>query len=147
MLYTPTDTPSGDTFAYRLLAQALASHMATSEAEPEASAERAGREWGAYLAPRPAPFACPSREEAIDHLLRLHERLGFRPELDRTPEEERIVIRYCPFEDLARSYQSVVCPFHAGLVRGSLAWARLRRRGPRRALRRAGDVYRAPRVR
>ena len=107
--------------SYRLLAQILASYLAGSERDPSARAEEAGRLWGAHLVHRPPPFASISKEEAIDEVVRLHEQFGFRPELRRATSGQEIVLKRCPFEEVATSYQAVVCPLHLGLIRGALA--------------------------
>ena len=107
--------------SYRLLAQILASSLAGSERDPSAQAEEAGRVWGAHLVRKPPPFTATSREETIDELVRLHEQYGFKPELRRAKSGREIVLRRCPFQEVATSYQAVICPVHLGLIRGALA--------------------------
>jgi predicted ArsR family transcriptional regulator len=107
--------------SYRLLAQILASSLAGSERDPSARAEEAGRAWGARLVQKPPPFTSISREETIDEVVRLHEQLGFRPELRRAKSGQEIVLKRCPFPEVATSYQAVICPLHLGLIRGALA--------------------------
>jgi predicted ArsR family transcriptional regulator len=106
---------------YRLLAQILASSLAGSERDPSAQAEEAGRVWGAHFVRKPPPFTSTSREETIDEIVRLHEQYGFKPELRRAKSGREIVLRRCPFQEVATTYQSVVCPVHLGLIRGALA--------------------------
>jgi predicted ArsR family transcriptional regulator len=106
--------------SYRLLAQILASHLG-SQQDPSAGAEGAGRAWGAHLVRKPPPFTPISKEETIDELVRLHEQLGFRPELRRAKSGQEIVLKRCPFQEVATAYQAVVCPVHLGLIRGALA--------------------------
>ncbi len=107
--------------SYRLLAQILASSLAGSERDPSAQAEEAGRVWGAHLVRKPPPFTATSREETIDELVRLHEQYGFKPELRRAKSGREIVLRRCPFQEVATTYQAVICPVHLGLIRGALA--------------------------
>jgi predicted ArsR family transcriptional regulator len=107
--------------SYRLLAQILASSLAGSERDPSAQAEEAGRVWGAHLVRRPPPFTSTSREETIDEVVRLHEQYGFKPELRRAKSGREIVLRRCPFQEVATTYQAVICPVHLGLMRGALA--------------------------
>lgn len=107
--------------SYRLLAQILASSLAGSERDPSARAEEAGRAWGAHLVGRPAPFTSISKEETIDEVVRLHEQFGFRPELRRAKSGQELVLKRCPFQEVATSYQAVICPLHLGLIRGALA--------------------------
>ena len=52
---------------------------------------------------------------------RRKEEIGFRPELERGTRGRRILMRPCPFLELARRHQDVVCPIHLGLMRGALA--------------------------
>jgi predicted ArsR family transcriptional regulator len=107
--------------SYRLLAQILASSLAGSERDPSAQAEEAGRVWGAHLVRKPPPFTSTSREETIDEIVRLHEQYGFKPELRRAKSGREIVLRRCPFQEVATTYQAVICPVHLGLIRGALA--------------------------
>ena len=107
--------------SYRLLAQVLASYLAGSERNPSARAEEAGRLWGAHLVHRPPPFASISKEEAIDEVVDLHEQFGFAPELRRAKSGQEIVLKRCPFEELATTYPAVICSVHLGLIRGALA--------------------------
>ena len=107
--------------SHRLLAQVLASHLAGSERNPSARAEEAGRAWGAHLVARPPPFTSISKEDTIDEVIRLHEEYGFRPEFRRAPSGHEIVLKRCPFQEVATTYQAVICPLHLGLMRGALA--------------------------
>jgi predicted ArsR family transcriptional regulator len=115
----PPDAPTLD--SYRLLAQILASSLAGSERNPSARAEEAGRAWGAHLIRKPPPFTSISKQETIDEVIHLHEQAGFRPELRRAKSGQEIVLRHCPFQQVATSYQTVICPIHLGLIRGALA--------------------------
>ena len=107
--------------SYRLLAQILASSLTNSERDPSARAEEAGRAWGAHLVRKPPPFTSISKQETIDEVVRLHEQAGFRPELRRAKSGQEIVLKHCPFQEVATTYQSVICPVHLGLIRGALA--------------------------
>ncbi len=106
---------------YRLLAQILASSLAGTERNPSARAEEAGRAWGAHLIRKPPPFTSISKQETIDELIRLHEQAGFRPELRQAKSGQEIVLKHCPFQQVATTYQTVICPLHLGLIRGALA--------------------------
>ena len=107
--------------SYRLLAQILASSLAGSERNPSARAEEAGQAWGAHLVRKPPPFTSISKQETIDEVVRLHEQFGFRPELRRAKSGQELVLKRCPFQEVATRYQTVICPLHLGLVRGALA--------------------------
>ena len=115
----PLDAPA--LASYHLLAQILASSLAGSEHDPSARAEQAGRAWGAHLVGRPVPFTSVSKEETIDEVVRLHEQYGFRPELRQANNGQEIVLKRCPFQEVATTYQTVICPAHLGLIRGALA--------------------------
>ena len=107
--------------SYRLLVQILASHLAGSERNPSARAEEAGRLWGAQLVRRPPPSTTISKEETINQVVRLHQQYGFRPQLRQAKNGQEIVLKRCPFQELATTYQTVICPVHLGLMRGALA--------------------------
>jgi len=123
VLYEATAEPLDERAlaSYRLLAQILASSLAGSERDPSARAEEAGRVWGAHLIRKPAPFTSISKEETIDEVVRLHDQFGFRPELRQAKGGQEIVLKRCPFQEVATTYQSVICPVHLGLMRGALA--------------------------
>jgi predicted ArsR family transcriptional regulator len=106
--------------SHRLLAQILASHLAGSERNPSARAEEAGRAWGAHLVRRP-PFTSISKEETVAEVVRLHEQFGFRPELREATSGQELVLKRCPFQELATTYPAVICSVHLGLMRGALA--------------------------
>ena len=115
----PLDAPAHA--SYRLLAQILASYLAGSERDPSARAEEAGQVWGAHLVRKPPPFTSISKQETIDEVVRLHEQFGFRPELRRAKSGQEILLKRCPFQEVATTYQAVICPVHLGLIRGALA--------------------------
>lgn len=104
---------------YRLLAEILASYLAGSTSDPATVAAQAGREWGRYLADRPAPFARVGQAEATDGLVRLLDDLGFQPEL--SSDSQQVALRHCPFREVAERHQDVVCGVHLGLMQGLLA--------------------------
>jgi predicted ArsR family transcriptional regulator len=107
--------------SYRLLAQILASSLAGSERDPGGRSEEAGRVWGAHLVRKPPPFASISKEETIDEVVHLHEQFGFSPELRRAKGGQELVLKRCPFQELATTYPAVICSVHLGLMRGALA--------------------------
>jgi predicted ArsR family transcriptional regulator len=116
----PEPTDERALASYRLLTQILASSLG-SERDPSARAEEAGRVWGAHLVRKPPPFTSVSKEETINEVVRLHEQFGFRPELRRAKSGQEIVLKRCPFQEVATTYQAVICPVHLGLIRGALA--------------------------
>jgi predicted ArsR family transcriptional regulator len=107
--------------SYRLLAQILASSLAGSARDPSGRSEEAGRVWGAHLVRKPPPFASISKEETIGEVVHLHEQFGFSPELRRAKGGQKLVLKRCPFQELATTYPAVICSVHLGLIRGALA--------------------------
>ena len=73
------------------------------------------------LVRRPPPFRSISKEETVDEVVHLHEQFGFSPELREATSGLELVLKRCPFEELATTYQTVVCSVHLGLIRGALA--------------------------
>ena len=108
---------------YRLLAEMLTSMVAATMPEPGKAAEEAGREWGAYLTEQPPPYRKPSADEATAKLTSIMEELGFSPRAEAGEEEGhyRIGLHQCPFREVARQHQDVICSLHLGLMRGALA--------------------------
>lgn len=106
---------------YRLLAEILTALVVRFGSEAKAQLEEIGEAWGHYLVDSPPPFAALSDAEAVERLLELLDGIGFRPELETGTPGRRILMRPCPFLELARRHQEVVCPIHLGLIRGALA--------------------------
>jgi predicted ArsR family transcriptional regulator len=105
---------------YRLLAQILASYLASTD-RPQAVAESAGRAWGSYLTERPQPFTGVSADEATGRVVRLFAELGFMPEAVADGAERKVLLHRCPFREVAESNQQVVCAVHLGMLKGALA--------------------------
>ena len=106
--------------SYRLLAQILASSLG-SEPDPSTRAEKAGQAWGAHLVRKPPPLTSISKQETLDEVVRLHEQYGFKAELRQATRGQELVLKRCPFQEVATTYQTVVCSVHLGLIRGALA--------------------------
>lgn len=121
LVYRATAAESGEGRRYRLLAEILTALVARFGPEAAAQLEEIGEAWGHYLVDSPPPYAAVSDEEAVERLVALLADAGFRPELDETRSGRRILMRPCPFLELARRHQDVVCPIHLGLIRGALA--------------------------
>ena len=106
---------------YRLLAEILTALVARFGAKATAQLEEIGEAWGHYLVDSPPPFAGVSDTEAVERLVELLDEVGFQPALDTGKRGRRILMRPCPFLELAQRHQEVVCPIHLGLIRGALA--------------------------
>lgn len=110
-----------DTPGYRFLAQMLAGYLSSTADDPSGVAQGIGTAWGQHLIDRPAPFEQLDTDEGIGRLVRLLDEFGFAPELeDEDGEHPHIDLRRCPFLDVAREHQDVVCAIHLGLMRGAL---------------------------
>ncbi|HEX6762791.1 MAG TPA: helix-turn-helix domain-containing protein [Gaiellaceae bacterium] len=106
---------------YRLLAEILTALVARFGPEAGEQLEEIGEAWGHYLVDSPPPYAELSDPEAVERLTGLLAEIGFRPELEQRARGRRILMRPCPFLELARSHQEVICPIHLGLMRGALS--------------------------
>ena len=102
---------------YRLLAEILTALAARFGPEAAEQLEEIGESWGRYLVDSPAPFAKLTEEEAVGRVIDLLADVGFEPRLGKG----EIAMRPCPFLELARAHQEVICPIHLGLMRGALA--------------------------
>ena len=105
---------------YRLLAEILTALVARFGAEASDQLEEIGEAWGHYLVDSPPPYAQLSDEQAVEGLLALLADIGFQPELEQQTRGRQIHMRPCPFLELARSHQEVICPIHLGMMRGAL---------------------------
>jgi predicted ArsR family transcriptional regulator len=114
------DSTSVQQGGYRLLAQILASYLATTD-EPQAVAEGAGHAWGSYLTDKPQPFSGISADQATRQVVELFDELGFMPEAVEESGERKILLHRCPFREVAESNQHVVCAVHLGMLKGALA--------------------------
>jgi predicted ArsR family transcriptional regulator len=115
------DGPAGQR-RYRLLAEMLTTLIAGTMPEPVVAAEEAGREWGAYLTEQPPPYERLTVAEAVARLTAIMAELGFAPQ----PEDDggrryRLLLRHCPFREVAQRHRDVICSLHLGLMRGTLA--------------------------
>ncbi len=106
---------------YRLLAEMLTSLITATMPEPGKAAMLAGREWGAYLTEQPPPYQRPSAGEAVERLTAIMEKLGFGPQAEADGAQRRLCLRRCPFREVARNHQDVICALHLGLMQGALA--------------------------
>jgi predicted ArsR family transcriptional regulator len=104
---------------YRLLAEILTTLVARYGGEATERLEEIGEAWGRHLVDSPPPGDELSDAEALERLLALLDEIGFQPELE-VGRRRRILMRPCPFLELARRHQEVVCPIHLGMMRGAL---------------------------
>lgn len=115
-----TAADRADADGYRFLSSVLASYLAALVDDTEAAAERAGRAWGGFVVDAPTPFTDLDPEEGIERLVDMLARFGFDPELVDEDGAAELWLRRCPFHEVARDHQGVVCSIHLGLMRGAL---------------------------
>jgi predicted ArsR family transcriptional regulator len=114
-------TALADDRGYRFLAQVLASYLGATAEDAAAEAEQAGAAWGRFVVDAPAPFVTVDADGAVERLVDLLGEFGFEPHLEGGDDERpEVVLQRCPFLDVAREHQDVVCSIHLGLMRGAL---------------------------
>lgn len=106
--------------SYRLLAQILASSMATQIPEPTQAGLKAGHEWGRYLGEGPSPFRRVDAQEATRRLVAALNQLGFSPQVVTKGAGRSLLLHGCPFREVAMDYPEVACSIHLGLMNGLL---------------------------
>ncbi|MGH3303640.1 MAG: helix-turn-helix transcriptional regulator [Streptosporangiaceae bacterium] len=114
--------------SYRLLAGILADSLAALP-EPGARAVEAGRASGRRLARlagdgSTSGAAAPDSAHApepVGRLVSLMDELGFAPETRVAAGQAQVLLRHCPFLELAEVKAQVVCPIHLGLMQGAMA--------------------------
>ncbi|MFD4194262.1 helix-turn-helix transcriptional regulator [Amycolatopsis thermoflava] len=113
----------GDERRYRMLAEILLGYVTSTTTEPAPAATEMGRAWGAHLIDRPVPSQTITRAGATDRLVAMLDDLGFAPEA--VPRDggvpDRVLLRHCPFLELAERHRDIVCPLHLGLMQGALS--------------------------
>jgi len=104
---------------YRLLASVFAAYLHDAD-DPQAAAEEAGRRFGARSVDGAGDDAGigAGPSAALERVVRMLDDIGFQPELALGGSVIRL--RHCPFHELARDRQEVVCGIHLGLIRGAL---------------------------
>jgi len=118
LLYVPADGEQGNgSEGYRVLAEILAGHLASTAEDAVAEATRAGRVWGTYLA-QPPPYCRLSAEESQRMVLDVFADLGFAPEWSEDSSEMHC--HDCPFREVAEQHPDVACSVHLGLLQGAL---------------------------
>jgi predicted ArsR family transcriptional regulator len=101
-----------DDIDYRELARVLAAQLARS-ADASQQAELAGRRWGAAVDKADLPSGPVTSEVAIECVSDIMDDLGFAPVAD----DRRILLRRCPFADLAKEQRQVICGVHLGILK------------------------------
>lgn len=104
--------------SYRLLATMLTGLVAEAVPDPTRAAVEAGKEWGRYLADRPAPFEKVDAEDGVRRLSAVLADAGFAP--GPVSDTAVLPLRHCPFREIAVRHGDVVCALHLGLMQGIL---------------------------
>ncbi len=61
-------------------------------------------------------------QAAIRQLTAITTELGFSPQAEAAGDGRfRLLLRQCPFREVAQHHQDVICSLHLGLMRGALA--------------------------
>jgi predicted ArsR family transcriptional regulator len=115
----PQDTEPGRR-NYLLLADMLAGFIADTSRDAAAQAVQLGRTWGRYLAATPAPGTRVTEGEALAELLRVLDDIGFSPRLADDDQQFRVLLRHCPFVEVAAAHGEVICSLHLGVMQGVL---------------------------
>lgn len=138
--------------SYRVLAEMLAGFLAARVPGAAAQAREIGRAWGARSVAGAGTSPATAERPAIAELLRVLDDAGFAPVRgtggvadgaagDGAAGDEagggeaaggeaagegghRIVLRHCPFLEVAEEYPEVACSIHHGLLQGVLAQLR-----------------------
>lgn len=103
--------------ALRILARVLAEeagHLSQAGEHARVAAE----DWVARHTPEPRGRTVTSEAEASRVVFELLRARGFAPQIDDS--NGSVVLHACPYSDLAREQQQVVCNVHLGLVLGTL---------------------------
>ena len=98
---------------YRRLARVLADQLSGLD-DPARAAREAGHRWVEALDVPPGGEADLDPDAAVAEVAGLMDRLGFAP--DRPAGGDRLLLRRCPFEAVARDHRAVVCGVHAGML-------------------------------
>jgi predicted ArsR family transcriptional regulator len=118
----PDQDVGGGRRSYQLLAEMLAGFIAETSPDAASRSVGLGQAWGRYLATRPAPGTKVTEEESVGELLRVLEDIGFAPLLAEDDEQRpQVLLRHCPFREVASAHPDVVCSLHLGVMQGVLA--------------------------
>lgn len=126
LVYRATDrataiASTGSNDGYRFLSVVLASYLSARADDPAGEAEDAGTAWGRHVVERPAPFRSTDVGDGLGKVVAVLDGLGFDPQLtDEETPRPRILLHRCPFLEVAREHQEIVCSVHLGLIRGAL---------------------------
>lgn len=120
-LYAARPGRPGSPRRYQLLSEMLVGFLEDEVDDAGAVAERAGRAWSRQLAQRPEQTERPEDAgEILDAVVAGLDRVGFASGVVDDEAGLRLEVRRCPFLEVARGHEQVVCSLHLGLMRGLL---------------------------
>ncbi|HZL06100.1 MAG TPA: ArsR family transcriptional regulator, partial [Coriobacteriia bacterium] len=108
-----------DQRSYGLLAEMLAG-LAAAASDARETAVATGRTWGRHLVERPSSEGGLDADLAVDALHRVFEDIGFQPETSAEGGTVSLLLRHCPFREVATRHPEVVCGVHLGIMQGVL---------------------------
>ena len=117
-LYAATTDADTGSSEYAGLADALASIIERTSADPAADAMAAGAEWGRRLAEEAGHPEEDSPRARRRQVVEVFDAMGFEPEADDEAVEVRLT--RCPLLETAYRHPDVVCNVHLGIVRGAM---------------------------
>ncbi len=103
--------PDGRVRGYAALAFVLAEQIAGSGRNAQANALAAGRTWGRLLTQRPIRSNAATAQRRTVAVLK---DIGFDPVSDS--QSDGVLLRRCPFLDVALQQSHVVCSVHQGMI-------------------------------
>ncbi|WP_291382831.1 helix-turn-helix domain-containing protein [Demequina sp.] len=106
--------------SYTLLAHMLA-HVASSSGDGHSTPVTVGRSWGRTIVEHASDRGALSMDDAVDTLKQVFDEVGFQPEVQTHGTEVALMLRHCPFREVATVYPDVVCGLHLGMLQGALA--------------------------
>jgi len=105
--------------SYTLLADMLA-YVATAAGDAHSTSVTAGRSWGRTIVQDTSRRGALSMDGAVDTLKQVFDEVGFQPEVLTRGTEVTLMLRHCPFREVATRYPDVVCGLHLGMLQGVL---------------------------
>ena len=108
-----------DQRSYGLLAEMLAG-LAAAAGDAREAAVGTGRTWGRRLVEQPPSEGGLDADLAIDALRRVFVDIGFQPETSAAGGTVSLLLRHCPFREVATRHPEVVCGVHLGMMQGVL---------------------------
>jgi len=112
--------------SYGLLAEMLAD-MAAASGDVHQKAVATGHSWGRTIVQHPSSQGATGADRAaeadraVHALQQIFEDIGFQPELSTVGTTTTLMLRHCPFREVATRHPTVVCGVHLGMMQGVLA--------------------------